>query len=330
MFRKFNIKTLGVVFVILLVILLISRLFESKQGERTFKDELVNIDSTAMTNIGTILLYPQAENHAEIKFTLAGNNNWDVQKGNIKAKADSNSLKGLLGNILHLKSQQLASNDKNTWKDFSVNDSLGTRVKILNKDNEVMADVVVGRFSFNQQARSGSTYVRLYNEDEVYSVEGFLAMNCNQKFEQWRIKTIISGKYETWNKVTLQYPADSGFVLTKKDKKWMMDTAKCDSAKTAQYLSRLAYLNSTGFVDTFKNSVKQAAFTIKIEGSDQPITVQAYQGDKPSEYIINSSMNPDIYFTGSFGNVFETLFPSRAKLLPAAPVTPEKNVKKKK
>lgn len=332
MFRKFNIKTLAIVFVVLLGMLLVTKLLDSQKGERTFKSDLVNIDSAASATIGNILLYPQAENHAEIKFTYNGSNRWEVQRGSIKAEADTNSVKELLRNITQLKSQQLTSNDKNTWKEYSVNDSLGTRIKILSKDNDVMADIVIGRFSYNQMARSGSTYVRLYGENEVYSVEGFLAMSVNQKFEQWRVRTIVSSKYENWNKVSFQYPADSGFVITKQNKKWMIDTVKCDSAKTAQYLNRLANLSSTGFVDAFNNNGKKAAYILKIEGDNQPspITVQAYEADAVNKYVINSSMNPETYYSGTRENLFENLFTSKSKLLPPDTLSNQKQIKKKK
>lgn len=313
MFRKFNSKTLFIVFAALLTLLLISKFFEQKQGERTFKSDLVDIDSATALSINSILIYPQAENHAELKLTNTGAGKWQIQKGDIQARADSNSVKNLLLNITRLKSQQLVSNDKNNWKDFSVNDSLGTRVKILDKENEPLADVVIGRFSFNQNTRKGSTYVRIYGEDEVYSVEGFLSMSINQKFDQWRIKTIVSGRHENWNKLTFQYPADTGFVLTKENNKWKADTAMCDSVKTGQYLSRLANLSNSNFIDDFDPAGKSPVYTLKIEGNDpaSPITLKAYP-DPVRIFILSSSMNPDSYF--GWNSMIGDLFPARNSL----------------
>ena len=51
MYKKLNIKSLVIIFAILLVLVIIVFYVDSKKGERTFRSNIVDIDTTKVTSI---------------------------------------------------------------------------------------------------------------------------------------------------------------------------------------------------------------------------------------------------------------------------------------
>ncbi len=75
MFNKISSKTLAVIFVVLLVLAAIYIYYDSSHEERTFKRDIINIDTSKVTSIS---IYPKANNHKEVKIYKEGKN-WQVQ-----------------------------------------------------------------------------------------------------------------------------------------------------------------------------------------------------------------------------------------------------------
>jgi len=109
-----------------------------------------------------------------------------------------------------------------------------------------------------------------------------------------------------------------------------MDGSNCDSVKTAQYLGRIARLNSSAFMDGFNTNGKRVVYTLKMEGDKQPVTVQAYEADPANKYAIGSTANPDCYFSGTKENLLNTVFVDKGKFLPSLVVADSKQIKEKK
>ena len=314
MFKKLNIRTLYIVFAVTLAVVLISKFINSRKGERTFKTQLVSIDSAG---IAAIYLYPKAEEQKEIRLTLTGGGRWQAEFGNIKSDADTGSVKGLISELLALKSQRLAATSKSQWKEYNVDDSTGTRIKVMTTGNSVAADIMIGRISFSQQTQSATSYIRLHEEENVYAVEGFLPMSCNQKFEQWRNKVLIKGNKDNWTQLTYTYPGDSSFTISKSNKKWMVNGVAGDSSKIDQYLNTLSYQNGSGFIDNVNFKGQNPIYNLKIEGNNlpAPILVRAFASDTVIKFVLNSSLNPDSYFNGTQSKLTENIFTSKAKLM---------------
>ncbi|MDZ7624223.1 MAG: hypothetical protein U5J96_07255 [Ignavibacteriaceae bacterium] len=64
MFQTVNNKILGIIFGLLLLAGIFLFLFDGGKSERTFRDVLVNIDTSAVTEI---LIYPKSQSHKEVK-----------------------------------------------------------------------------------------------------------------------------------------------------------------------------------------------------------------------------------------------------------------------
>lgn len=314
MASKFNNKILVIVLVVLIGLFFLLRAIYEKRSAGNFKTDLIQIDSSM---VSTILLYPSAEKGAEITFTRAGKK-WKVSKGEITAEADENSIANMFSELLVLRPEQLVTRNKEKWSDFGVTDSLGTRV-IMKEGKKPVLDLMVGRFEYqpgpdgyNRSAGNygtGLTYIRLYNESDVYVVKGFLAMSFNQTFNRWRNQIFLRTNKNDINLLTFEYPADSGFIAMKSDTVWVIEGMIADSSLMASYLNSLAQKSNTQFTDQF-TPLLGPDYQLTINGINMaPIILKAYRRGE-NEFILNSSLNPDSYFisppTGLFGTIFKS------------------------
>ncbi len=314
MLKKINTRVLLLAFVVLGGLLLITVFRDSEGHEKTFRDEFYKIDSS---QVKTILLYPQKINHQEIRLVNVSGNQWEVQNKITNSDADTAAVQSLIKTLVHMKPVRLAGNDKESWKEFDVTDSAGTRIKGLDPSQKTVIDLVVGKFSYNQQSRSGVTYVRVNGDDKVYAVDGFLSPMLNQEFDRWRNKNVLIGNKANWTKLIFHYPADSGFILHKTSA-WMVDDEKCDSAKTEHYLNGITHLQGYKYLDKFDAKTGRELFSLSVEGNNGmvPVTVKAYlNSDTTDKYVLNSSLNPKAYFSGTSGNLFKTIFPDKKSVL---------------
>jgi hypothetical protein len=316
MASKFNNKILVIVLAVLVGLFFLLRIVYEKRSSGNLKSDLVDIDSSL---VNTILLYPSAEKGAEIIFTRTGDK-WTVSKGEITADADEHSVPNMLGELIALKPERMVTRNKDKWRDFGVTDSLGTRVIIKEGKKEVL-DLIVGRFEYQpgpggsrgygNQYGTGLTYVRLKNETDVYVVKGFLAMSFNQVFNRWRNQIFLRTDKNEINLLTFDYPADSGFVAMKSDSIWLIEGEIPDSAAMASYLNSLAQKSNTQFIDNFKSALGPD-YQLTINGMNMaPIILKAYRRNA-TEFILNSSLNPDSYFISPEKGLFGTVFKSKS------------------
>ncbi|MCW8810839.1 MAG: hypothetical protein OQK64_07780, partial [Ignavibacteriaceae bacterium] len=100
MFRKVNNKILGFIFGVLLIVVVLLFLFEGGKNERTFREVLVDIDTTAVTEI---LIYPKSQEHKEVKLFKDGEN-WQVTLPSGKtAKVPDQKIRDVLKQLLAIK-----------------------------------------------------------------------------------------------------------------------------------------------------------------------------------------------------------------------------------
>ncbi len=309
MFNKVSNKTLLIIFGVLIVIAAFYIIVEADRGEKSFKTDIVNIDTSKVTAIS---IYPRAVNHREVRIYKEGNNNWKVKlKNNETASVPENKVNSLLNMLVQVKPTRVAARDKSKWAEFKV-DTSGTRVKVFEGSDNTL-DLIVGKFSF-QQPRQMNNFVRLNGEDEVYETQGILDMAFNQKADYFRNNVLISDNPLNWNKLTFTYP-DSSFELVKNDNEWTINGIKTDSAKTAGYLRTLSNLSSTSFEDNVPSgNLGRAGYTLTIESSSKGgIVLSAYKDS--SDVIITSTENSGTYFNGYRDKLFSKIFIGKEHLL---------------
>jgi hypothetical protein len=316
MIKKLGNKTLLLLLVAMLAVVGIVRYISTRNGENTFKTAIVTkIDSARMN--GMIIFQKTTKKGTPLPFIFTRKGKeWIISEGNVSGRADQRSAEYMKSQLEHISPDRLASNDPAEWKDYNVNDSLGTRVVFL-YDKDTALDVIVGRFSYIPSRKQAITYLRLAGQKEVYAIDGMLAMNISEEFNAWRDRKIVPDEYVTgWNKLTFAYPNDSGFALQKdtNTNQWAFSDGKVpDSLAVAHILQDISGQNYGTFINNFDSSGKQPVFSLRIEGKPfGAVVIKAYPAGDANKYAINSSINPTSFMSGIFNNTVSKLFPSKA------------------
>jgi len=323
MYRNIKNSNLLIILAVLVVITAIVVLIDTKKGDRSFRSQIVDVDTTKITSI---VITPRSNPNSDIELTKK-NEKWFVSKDNKEYIADNNVVKNIFNTLVSLKPIQVAARTKDKWKEFEVTDSTATIVKIY-KGKKKVGTIYIGRFNYIQpknvspyayyygQQGTMATYVRVSKDPLVYLVEGFLAMTFNRDVNDFRNKTVLRFNASDVNRITFSYP-DSAFTMVKENNKWKIGDLYADSASVTNYLSTIAWLNSYSLVDTLKVSEKPN-MSVKFEGNNfaVPIEVKAFKVDDTNHvYLINSSLNPENYFSGKEANLKDKIFVEKSKFL---------------
>ncbi len=294
-------KILMILLVVLAVAAIIIYFPSDNKSERTFKTELVDIDTSV---VNEIIISPKSMNGGSFRL-FKDDNRWKVTLPEGKtASVPKQKAERLIDQITSIQPKRLAARSKTKWSEFEV-DSSATRV-VVKEGGGTTLDILIGKFLF-QQPRSVSTYVRLNDDNDVYLVEGFLSMSFNQGPNTYRDDSVIKGDHQNWDQLVFNYPADSSFQMNIIDGKWVSNNRALDSAKTDKYLSQLSKLTNSNFVDNFDSQKISPNYELIINYNNNAVgTVYGYQVD--SLVIINSSMNEESFFDASKNKFMEKLF----------------------
>ncbi len=313
-----NNKTLIIILVVLLGFFALLQI-NNKKKESTLRRDLVDIDTAKVT---AVYLYPQADKGKELLFRRT-DKGWTISNEGKEAPVEPSTMRRLLGAIKEIRPQQLVAVGKEKWSEYHVDDSLATRVRVMEGKKEKVS-LYIGKFTVERPSGnnpyayggrnvSGKSYVRAEGDDAVYAVEGFLPMTFNQGFDAWRNSQFVEINRSRINRITFTYPADSGYVLHNDSTgwHWRLENVKPDSVAMNKYLSTISYRRYNRFADDFKPS-GEALFTITIEGKDmQPVVLKAYS-DERYHLVLHSSQNPETYFADKDSTIFHTFFLPRS------------------
>jgi hypothetical protein len=313
MSNRFNNRNLFLILGGLSVILLITFVVKIPSKRSTIKERLLDIDTSAVARIE---ITPKAAEGKSFEF-IKQDNRWVVKQGDIISEPRNGAVRNIFNEALSIKPQSLAAVDKSMWEEYELTDSLATRIKFLNKKNQKMADLMVGKFVYKQVVNpysyggndiEGTSFVRLYNDKEIYAVNGFLTFSFGGGFDDWRDKSFIRCNKNDILKISFTYPSDSSYTLIKKDSVWVAGSHPADSLKTQNYLNSIGSVNGEDFMDGYK-PVSLPAYMMNIEGNNMlNISVKCYLDQEKDQYVFNSSQNPEIYFASTKSGLYDKLF----------------------
>lgn len=312
--KKLSNKILLIALVVLVVVFVASRLFRSPVRESNLRKDLISTDTAAITELRIL---PAKDKSEEIKITREGNN-WKVSKGSRQAESDRSYVKSALFALSRMQAQRQASRKKEKWDEFNVGEK-GTHVTAYAGERKV-ADVHIGKLGFAQGAAGGFsgsyTYVRLGDEDEVYTVQGFLESTFNNAFNDWRNKTLVKVNKSDIVKISFRYPADSGFVVEKRDSIWYVASEKANLAKVDAFINQLAPKYLTEFVDGFTPS-QPADVTIVLDGKAGVLaSIEAWKKDD-TEWVFSDPAQKGVYFSSRGSTAVKDILIGRMQLLPS-------------
>jgi len=295
-------KTLGLVFAAFLIIALIIVISDSGSNERTFRSELVDIDSSAVSQI---MIYPKKLNGDSVRL-FKEDDGWKVELGDGKtASVPQNKIDQIINQLIKIKPERLAGRGSDNWTEFEV-DSSATRIEVYEGSDKTL-DLIIGKFTF-QQPRSMKTFVRLTDDTDVYETDGFLSMVFNQDANNFRDQKVIKGDVNNWKSLSFSYPADSSYQLVKTNNTWKLSSGSAvDSAKTAVQLQQLSNIRGNEFLDIDEDKLPFPQYKLTIiKNDDSQIEVFGYKYN--DTVVIKSSQNPESYFDGKKGNLFKKVF----------------------
>ncbi len=322
MYKKLNIKSLSIIFSVLLILVLIIFYIDSRKGERTFRSNIVDIDTSKVTSI---IIYPKADRQDPVEIQRKGNL-WKIKSGQKLFNADENIVNNILKTLIELKPKRVAATDRSRWKEFEVTDSLATRVKLIT-GKKTGTYIYFGKFSYQQpknqmayyynQRGTINTYVRIAKDKIVYVVEGYLGMTLNRQLNDFRNKSILKSNESNWTRLSFTYPADSSFYLVKEGGNWLVNGLLADSGSVKDYFSSISWLTSSDFVDDQKPLQDEPEFTLKIEGDNfvRPIQIKAFKADTSNRYLVTSSLNEGTFFSGRASGLTEKIFTGKTRFL---------------
>ena len=301
--KKLNNNILIGALVVLVGVFALSRWLRSPGLESNLRKQLLSLDTT---NINEVRIKPANYKPLEVVLKKEGNH-WRVYNGQQQADTEIGTVKSMLGVLKDLKVQRLASRKKDKWDTYQVGDG-ATQVSVL-QDGKT-TEIFFGKSTYSQGG--AYTYVRLSKEDEVYAIEGFIDSHFNRTYNDWRNKTLLKLNQADISKITFNYPADSSFVLEKRDSVWFAGNVKAADAKVNSYVSQLSFKTLNDFADGFA-SVEESTVTLQIESKNGVLaTVQGWKNGE--QWILTSSAQSGVYFSAT-QSIAQELLATKGKFL---------------
>jgi hypothetical protein len=111
---------------------------------------------------------------------------------------------------------------------------------------------------------------------------------------------VIKNDSNSWTRLQFDYPADSSFTLSKVNNKWYINNIETDSTKTADYFRKLSNLSQDKFADDVVINPDQKSIYKLTITNDKLEFIELIASVDSTNYIINSSENPETNFNGKF------------------------------
>jgi hypothetical protein len=305
---KINNLVLAGILMALALTFVLTKIFRSPRLESNVRKDLIVLDTANVNE----LLVRAAGTDGWIKIARAGQN-WTLEKEQKKYAADAATIKSVLGMIARVEAQRMISRKKDKWDTFQVGDN--ATVVSIHENGKQKANLHIGKSGFSQanggmMGGGGYTYVRLGDEDEVYLVNGFLESTFGRPFDDWRDKTFLRVPRDLVKKISFRYPADSSFVLEKKDSLWTVAGGPVDQTRVDTFLGQLSYKNLNTFADAF-SAGSPATAVLQIDGASGALcTIEAWKAD--AGWVLRSSRQPDVFFSATGSTVDKDLLVSRS------------------
>lgn len=295
-----NTRILAAVFFVLVAAFVLTRVFRSPARMSNVDTTALKVDTSAVTEIH--ILANGEKDTTETTLTRT-NGSWRVEQSGINASADQYAVSGLLKELQSLEYDRMVTRNKDKWEEYGVSDQSGLSVTVAGKAGE-LSTFVVGA------PRGGEAFLRSGDADEVYTVDASVHSTFSRDFNSFRNKAFLRVPKEQVSRVVFQYPADSGFVLERKDGSWMIENVRADSAKVESYLSTLRSRNLSAFADGFAPG-GEADMTLVVSGDGSDLeNVRAWKLPD-STWRLSSGVQPEVYFSDSGTRIIADLFKRR-------------------
>ena len=301
MFNKLNIKTLAIIFGVLVLIVALTQWLKSSGNDRNFRESLVEVDTAKITSITII---PKGQKEPMVLKKTA--QQWDLLYKNKTYHTDHGPVNAILKSLTELRPERLAATGEESREQYEVGESSGTRVKV-EESGKTTAAFIIGKVSYQQNYQSMNTFIRLENEQDIYAVSGFQVMNFNQDLNSLRFKALGKGSYDKISRITFSYP-DSSFTLTLNGKIWNVNGMPADSLNVYNYLQMITNAIGSSFADD-ATPLKQPVYSVLVESDAKNVMeIKAFPADSTNMFYVTSTANPGAVFSENRDGLIKNLF----------------------
>jgi hypothetical protein len=308
--KHLNNKTLTIIFLVLVAVFVLTKIFRSPHLESNLKTHLFGVDTAAVTRMR---IQPPKSDGPEITLTRKGSQ-WQLSQGQKSAEAAGAPVTEALMSLTDVRVQRMMSRKKSDWNTYKVGDTSGTHVTVYGGKN-LLADFWIGETGTGTGPyRQNTSYIRQTGTPDVYeAATGYLSSYFDKGYDDWRDHSFLRINKNKITRINFQYPADSSFAAVKKDSIWLIGNQPADSAKMANYLNGLQSKNLYSFADGFLPT-RDPDEVISIENNSSPLAViKAWKKDK--NWILSSSLRRHIYFSSKGSDVVSKLLVGKKALL---------------
>ncbi|HEY8512667.1 MAG TPA: DUF4340 domain-containing protein [Cyclobacteriaceae bacterium] len=299
-----NTHILAAIFFVLVAGFVVTRVFRSPARMSNIEAAALKVDTAAVTEIR--ILRNSATDSTE-KVLTRNNGTWRVEQSGINTSADAYSVSRLLESLANMEFDRIVTRNKDKWEDYGVTDDDGIVVNVSGASGE-LATFVLGA------PRGGEAFVRKGDANEVYTVNASVHSTFGRDFNSFRNKTFLKVPKDLVLRMDFRYPADSGFVVERKDNKWMIGDTPADSAKVESFLNTLRSRNLNAFADDFVPSGDPDLSLVVSGNSGDLETVRAWR-QPDATWRLASTVQPDVYFSDSGTRIIADLFRKREDFL---------------
>jgi len=230
---------------------------------------------------------------------------WKLLAGEKLVSIESEGLESALSSIKAAKPKRVVSRKEENWPNYEVDDSSCTKLMFYN-GSEALAGVCIGKLDFNQQKRSMTTFIRQYDANDVYIVDGPITFDWNKKANDWRNKQLVSVNVGDIQKVVVS--GINNFSLVKSEELgWSTQGIDLDSAGIEKYISGIANITSSDFNDEVEAAeAGSPSLTLEIYTDTENVTLSMHSTAKGE--VLQSTSNPGSMF--SPGELLNKLLPA--------------------
>jgi len=272
---KLSLKNLLIIFGVLLIAFFAVQLTKRDGRSKSLKGELVALDFAEVSKVE--ISGPKGE----VVLTKV-DTTWTVALPTGEKQTRKDAVRSTIDMLNTIKPDRLASRKKDKWKDYEV-DSTGTRVKVY-AGTEVLTDIVLGRFGVAGQ-RDFYSFVRLFEDENVYVANGFMKMSISETANDFRDNNVLRLKKDSLTQIEFKYP--EGVFSLSRESGWFLGTDEADSAAVAGFLQGLNYATSKEFQE---DSPANYTHTVTFSFSDsQDIVLEGLK--EGGAVVIKSSEN---------------------------------------
>ena len=302
---------LWILLAVLLALFIGSKLF-NKKPQRSYEPNFITFDQST---IDKITIHPK-EGQGDLFSLIKADETWKVKNETIEAQAMISAVESLLTTASELKATRVVAKSEEKWPEYEVDNEKGKKIEFFQK-GKLVEEIFLGRFDFNQQARSAKSYVRHKDDNNVYVVDGFVSMTMGQSIDAFRNKELVNiGESEISE---IETKISGQLKKIRKENYWVdAENNMIDSTSINNYLTGISKVSGSEIVDEFSIDQASEIGQVRLQLADGSPTIKLTCYSMPEltkPFVVHSSANPTEYFASDSAGVYKTIFGSLGELM---------------